>query len=53
MPDPTDATWRCRRCGSHRWVGWRAGPAQDGYPRQAQCVPCGHIQPPPKEDRDA
>ncbi|MEU4386790.1 hypothetical protein [Promicromonospora sp. NPDC023805] len=38
------AVWRCSRCGSDRWVGWRAGPAQDGFPRRAQCVPCGNVQ---------
>jgi len=36
--------WRCDVCGSHRWVGWRAGPAHEGFPRRAQCVPCGHVQ---------
>lgn len=36
--------WRCDKCSSRRWVGWRAGPAPQGYRRQAQCVPCGHVQ---------
>ncbi|MFB9926032.1 hypothetical protein ACFORO_12365 [Amycolatopsis halotolerans] len=41
---PTDVEWHCARCGSDRWVGWRAGPEHEGYPRKAQCVPCGHVQ---------
>ena len=36
--------WRCERCGSNRPVGWRAGPAHEGFPLAAQCVPCGHVQ---------
>lgn len=48
---PTPA-WRCARCGSDRWAGWRAGRAVDGFPRKAQCVPCGHVQElPPDEPR--
>jgi hypothetical protein len=47
-PDPVDpasmAGWRCGRCGSSRWVGWRAGPEHEGWPLQAQCVPCGRVQ---------
>jgi hypothetical protein len=43
--------WRCGKCGSDRWVGWRAGPAHEGYPRKAQCVPCGRVQELPKEGR--
>lgn len=39
-----EPTWRCARCGSDRWGGWRAGPEHEGYPRKAQCVPCGHVQ---------
>ncbi len=41
----TDAveTWTCSRCGSGRWVGWRGGPGP-GFPRRAQCIPCGHVQ---------
>lgn len=35
-------THRCSRCGSDRWVGWRAGPDRD-LPRYAQCVPCGKV----------
>jgi hypothetical protein len=35
-PEP----WVCEHCGSIRWVGWAAGP---GWPRKAQCVPCGWI----------
>ncbi len=34
--------WRCNRCGSSSWVGWRASLAP--APRKAQCVPCGHVQ---------
>jgi hypothetical protein len=41
--DPA-APWQCRNCGSQRWVGWRNGPAEEGWPRRAQCVPCGHVQ---------
>ena len=36
--------WTCTRCGAARWVGWRAGPAHEGYPRWAQCVRCGFVQ---------
>lgn len=36
--------FRCARCGADRWVGWRAGPEREGWPRKAQCVPCGHVQ---------
>lgn len=36
--------WHCSACGADRWVGWRAGPEHEGYPRKAQCVPCGHVQ---------
>lgn len=52
MSPAESSTWRCETCGSHRWVGWRAGPAHEGYPRRAQCVPCGHVQDLPKEDPD-
>lgn len=38
------SVWTCERCGGHRWLGWRAGPAHEGYPRFAQCVPCAHVQ---------
>ena len=38
------ADWRCGRCGSDQWVGWRSAP---GAPRMTQCVPCGHVQPLP------
>jgi hypothetical protein len=44
LPNETDAPWSCERCGSARWNGWRAGPAQDGHRRMAQCVPCGYVQ---------
>ena len=40
--------WRCERCGSDRWVGCRAGPEHEGWPRRAQCVPCGNIQETPR-----
>jgi hypothetical protein len=48
-PDPEvwlddSPSWRCDRCGSARWVGWRNGPAHHGFTRYAQCVPCGHVQ---------
>ena len=36
--------WACERCGSPRWAGWRNGPEHEGWPRKAQCVPCGHVQ---------
>jgi hypothetical protein len=41
---PAPETWSCTRCSSDRWVGWRAGPEHEGWPRKAQCVPCGHVQ---------
>lgn len=45
----TGHEWTCERCRSHdRWIGWRNGPAHEGWPRKAQCVPCGHVQPLPK-----
>lgn len=44
--------WRCIRCGSPRWVGWRAGPEHEGFRRFAQCVPCGHVQDLPTIDRE-
>lgn len=40
----TKGDWRCARCSSPRWVGWRNGPEHEGWPRRAQCVPCGHVQ---------
>ncbi|MFJ1765034.1 hypothetical protein ACIOD2_32235 [Amycolatopsis sp. NPDC088138] len=43
LPD-SETEWRCVRCGADRWVGWRAGPEHEGFPRRAQCVPCGHVQ---------
>lgn len=46
------ATWRCARCDSDRWVGWRAGPEHEGYPRKAQCVPCGTVQDLPPEESE-
>lgn len=61
--DAEAGPWSCARCGSDRWNGWRAGPERDGYPRKAQCVPCGHVQelpqqsaqvyPPEKEGTDS
>lgn len=39
-----DPDWSCDRCGSAQWVGWRAGPAHEGFQRFAQCVPCGRVQ---------
>lgn len=49
-PDPEIVVedWRCEKCGGGRWLGWRAGPAHEGHPRRAQCVPCGHVQDLPK-----
>ena len=44
--DPTP--WTCSHCGSTRWVGWAAGP---GWPRKAQCVPCGMLGDLPAEPR--
>jgi rubredoxin len=44
--------WRCKVCGSDQWIGWRAGPAHEGFPRKAQCVPCGHVQALPEGDGD-
>lgn len=40
------AAWKCERCGSDCWVygGWLDGPEHEGWPRRAQCVPCGHVQ---------
>lgn len=46
-----EQVWCCIRCGSRRWVGWRAGPEHEGYPLRAQCVPCGHVQTPPEGGR--
>ena len=43
--------WACDQCGSDRWVGWREGPEGAGYPRRAQCVPCGHVQDLPQADQ--
>lgn len=43
-------TWACEKCGSDRWVGWRAGPAHEGFARRAQCVPCGHVQDLPADE---
>jgi hypothetical protein len=43
-PQPEGGEWTCERCGSHRWLGWRAGPAHEGFPRFAQCTPCGKVQ---------
>lgn len=34
----------CVGCGSPRWVGWRAGPAHEGFPLGRQCVPCGAVR---------
>lgn len=45
-----ETTWQCERCGSDRWVGWRAGPEHEGFQRFAQCVPCGHVQDLPQPD---
>jgi hypothetical protein len=53
LPNETDAPWKCERCGSDRWNGWRAGPAHEGYRRLAQCVPCGQIQPLPADADEA
>jgi hypothetical protein len=53
LPNETDAPWKCGRCGSDRWNGWRAGPAQDGHRRLAQCVPCGQVQPLPADVDEA
>ncbi len=47
--DPS-APWQCERCRSKRWVGWRNGPEHEGWPRYAQCVPCGHVQDLPPEE---
>lgn len=47
-------TWRCRGCGYGKWVGWRAGPAHEGWDRRAQCVRCGRVQDlPPGEQAPA
>lgn len=47
MPTAEPTEWCCTRCGTTRWVGWRAGPAHDGFQRFAQCVLCGKVQDPP------
>jgi hypothetical protein len=47
-PEVIVEQWRCKRCGDERWLGWRAGPAHEGFQRYAQCVPCGHVQDLPK-----
>ncbi len=43
--------WQCDRCGSDRWVGHRYGLERDGHQRNAQCVPCGHVQDLPEVDQ--
>lgn len=48
--EPAPEPWRCVRCGSTRWVGWRRGPEHEGWPRRAQCVPCGRIQEAPRTE---
>lgn len=45
-------TWRCGHCGNSSWVGWRAGPAHEGFDRYAQCVRCGHVQDLPAEPEE-
>lgn len=42
--------WKCQRCRSGEWVGWRAGPAHEGFTRYAQCVRCGQVQDLPEEE---
>jgi hypothetical protein len=40
---PPDDRWRCRRCGSVRWVAASlTGPVDYGGRAIKQCVPCGH-----------
>jgi hypothetical protein len=48
VPEVVVEDWRCEKCEDPRWLGWRAGPAHEGFQRKAQCVPCGHVQDLPK-----
>jgi hypothetical protein len=52
MPISQSPEWCCIQCGTTRWVGWRAGPAHEGFQRFAQCVLCGKVQdlPAPKPE---
>jgi len=44
QPEPREVTtveWRCKACGSKRWVQVSLN---GGWTKSAQCVPCGRVQ---------